>query len=89
MDFKSNKVCKVVPKNNSLDIKKNKLKEILEFYKDVTKPEVLMNIEKDLYQELVSKGEMFKSEIKDNLSEEEYQNFSNYLNDVKNLRYLF
>ena len=89
MDFKSNKVCKVVPKNNSLDLKKNKLKEILEFYKDVTKPEVLMNIEKDLYQELVSKGEMFKSEIKDNLSEEEYQNFSNYLNDVKNLRYLY
>lgn len=89
MDFKSNKVCKVVPKSNSLDLKKNKLKEILEFYKDVTKPEVFMTIEKDLYQELVSKGEMFKSEIKNKLSEEEYQNFSNYLNDVKNLRYLF
>tara|TARA_B100000424_G_C22823732_1_gene440468 strand:- start:338 stop:607 length:270 start_codon:yes stop_codon:yes gene_type:complete len=89
MDFKSDKVCKVVPKNNSLDIKKNKLKEILEFYKDVTKPEVFMNIEKDLYQELISKGEMFKSEIKINLSDEEYQNFSNYLNDIKNLKYLF
>ena len=86
MEFNSNKFCKIVPKNNRWDQKKNKLKEVIEFYKNISKSEALLTINKDVYLDLVSQGEIFKLEIEINLSDEEFQDFSNCLNNLKDIK---
>tara|TARA_B100002019_G_C20982089_1_gene456335 strand:- start:109 stop:378 length:270 start_codon:yes stop_codon:yes gene_type:complete len=86
MDFNSNKFCKIIPKDNILDHKKNKLKEVIKFYKNIFKSEALLTINKDIYLDLVSQGERFKLEIEINLSDEEFRDFSNCLNNLKDMK---
>ncbi len=85
----SNKVCTIIPKEGVPSKSVLQLREVLEFYEKMRKQNIILSGKKDFYNELVSKGEYFKEEIKKNLSTIEYNQFVSYLNEIKNLEYLF
>ena len=88
--YPENKVCKIIP--NEKDILNEKLKDfriIIDFYNDIRTKNVLLSAESEFYNDIVSKGELFKTIMKDVVPEEEYRQFLKYYNEVKNMKYLF
>lgn len=86
----SERLCKIIPtEKEKLETKNKKLREIIDFYNDMRTKSVLLSAEKDFYNDIVSKGELFKNEIKNNVPEDDYKEFVQYLDEIKNMKYLF
>tara|TARA_B100001093_G_C26417569_1_gene838343 strand:- start:387 stop:662 length:276 start_codon:yes stop_codon:yes gene_type:complete len=88
--FSNNKVCQVIPNEKKLrDEKIQNFRKIIDYYNDVRSKNNILLFDPEFYNEIVKKGEYFKSEMEKFVSEEEYKQFLKYLAEIKNMKHLF